>query len=196
MRADAIRNRAKILDAARVEIAAQGPEVGMDAIAAAAGVAVGTLYRHFPTKVDLVAAVLEEYVEQVTAEAAAALDAVHAGARTPLSALIGFLIEVIRISAVNKAAKGAASTLGAEDRLDESRAASAVAELIRLGIATGEVRADLTVADIYLVFASAPLNGPEAVRDRWMQLVLPCLTADAAVIRLAGMPQRPGEPGR
>jgi AcrR family transcriptional regulator len=61
LRADAARNRARILAAARDQFAAHGSEAGMDEIAAAAGVAVGTLYRHFPTKADLVAAVSENH---------------------------------------------------------------------------------------------------------------------------------------
>ncbi|GHE98783.1 helix-turn-helix domain-containing protein [Streptomyces griseoluteus] len=51
-----VRNPTKILTAAGEQTTAHGPEVGMDEIASAAGVAVGTLYRHFPTKTDLVAA--------------------------------------------------------------------------------------------------------------------------------------------
>ena len=61
-RADAVRNRASILEAARRLVAEQGTEVAMGEIARAAGVAVGTLYRHFPNKTDLLAAVVNEYV--------------------------------------------------------------------------------------------------------------------------------------
>ncbi|MFF7262461.1 TetR family transcriptional regulator [Streptomyces sp. NPDC008159] len=55
-RADAVRNRKRILDAAREQITLRGPDTGMDEIAAAAGVAVGTLFRYFPTQADLVVA--------------------------------------------------------------------------------------------------------------------------------------------
>ena len=52
MRADARRNRERILEAARAEWAAHGRDVQMDDVAQRAGVGVGTLYRHFPTKID------------------------------------------------------------------------------------------------------------------------------------------------
>lgn len=188
MRADAIRNRAKILDAARAEIAAQGPDVGMEVIAAAAGVAVGTLYRHFPTKTDLVGAVLAEYVEQITTEAEGALDRARHGA-SPLTVIVEFLREVVRISAINEAAKSAAPALGAAPG-DESRAAAAMSELIAMGIAAGQIRHDLTVADIYILISGAPLDQEEPVRERWAALVLPCLTADAARIDLELLGQR------
>jgi AcrR family transcriptional regulator len=189
MRADAVRNRAKILDAARTEIATQGPEVAMEAIAATAGVAVGTLYRHFPTKTDLVGAVLAEYVDQISTEAEAALDRARSGT-SPLTATIEFLHEVIRISAINEAAKSAAPALGAAADVDETRAAAAVSDLINLGIAAGQIRPDLTVADIYLLISAAPLNQKEPARARWAELVLPCLTADAARINLEQVAQR------
>ncbi|MFF2245951.1 TetR/AcrR family transcriptional regulator [Arthrobacter sp. NPDC058130] len=189
VRADAIRNRAKILDAARAEIAARGPDVGMEVIAAAAGVAVGTLYRHFPTKTDLVGAVLAEYIEQITTEAEAALERVRGGA-SPLTVIVVFLHEVIRISAINKAAKSAAPALGAAANVDETRAAAALSELIDLGVAAGQIRPDLTVADIYVLISAAPLDQPEPVRERWAGLVLPCLTADAAHINLDEVARR------
>jgi AcrR family transcriptional regulator len=58
-RADARRNRRKVLDAARKMFAEQGLEAPIEAVAAAAGVGVGTVYRHFPTKEDLLAALVE-----------------------------------------------------------------------------------------------------------------------------------------
>jgi AcrR family transcriptional regulator len=66
LRADAERNRRRILDAARTAFAG-GLDVGVDSIADAAGVGVGTLYRRFPTKNDLVRAVLEDWVERFVA---------------------------------------------------------------------------------------------------------------------------------
>ncbi|MHC6594051.1 TetR/AcrR family transcriptional regulator [Arthrobacter sp. C152] len=195
LRADAVRNRARILDAARAEIAEHGAEVGMEVIAATAGVAVGTLYRHFPTKTDLVAAVLSEYVEQITAEAESALAYARTGEETPLAVIVSFLREVVRISALNAAAKSAAPGLGAAAGTDESRAAAALSDLIGMGIAAGQVREDLTVADIYLIISAAPLDQPAPVRDRWAALVLPCLTADAErhfSAAAAGAPPRRG----
>src|SRR3954453_91884 len=62
LRADAERNRRRILDAARQVFAEEGLGVGVDAVARAAGVGVGTVYRRFPTKHDLLAAVIEDGV--------------------------------------------------------------------------------------------------------------------------------------
>ncbi len=62
LRADAERNRRRILDAARETFAAQGLGVGVDTIARAAGVGVGTLYRRFPTKEHLLRAIVEDRV--------------------------------------------------------------------------------------------------------------------------------------
>ena len=66
LRADAERNRRRILDAARGVFAEHGLGVGVDAVARAAGVGVGTLYRRFPTKQDLLAAVIEDGVCRLT----------------------------------------------------------------------------------------------------------------------------------
>jgi AcrR family transcriptional regulator len=63
MRADAARNRAKVLTAARETFAAEGMEAEIAAIAERAGVGVGTVYRHFPTKVALLTALTEEHLE-------------------------------------------------------------------------------------------------------------------------------------
>ncbi|MFE2944050.1 TetR/AcrR family transcriptional regulator [Streptomyces sp. NPDC059255] len=177
-RADAVRNRKKILAAGGEQITLHGPEVGMDEIAAAAGVAVGTLYRHFPTKTELVAAVVAEYVTHVAEDAHAALARVGAGARA-VDELAAFLGRVVEVSVTDRAVKAAAQTLGAEpgDRADEDRAGAAVAALIRAGQADGDIHPDVTVDDIYLLFSTAPTDRPPAARARWLTLVVPGLTA-------------------
>lgn len=77
MRADARRNNARLLDAARAVFARDGAGAPMEAIAREAGVGVGTLYRHFPKRVDLVQAVYRDDVDELVAaaeRAAAELD--------------------------------------------------------------------------------------------------------------------------
>src|ERR1700754_2562002 len=69
LRADAQRNRDRLLEAALTEFTEQGPDATLDAIAKAAGVGIGTLYRHFPTKEALVAAVYRTELERVSAAA-------------------------------------------------------------------------------------------------------------------------------
>ena len=65
LRADARRNVERLLEAARVAIARDGPDASLDDIARDAGVGSGTLYRHFPTRVDLLEAVYREEVERL-----------------------------------------------------------------------------------------------------------------------------------
>lgn len=60
LRADAVRNRAKVLDAARAAFAEHGAEAQIEDVARRAGVGVGTVYRHFPTKQALAEALVEE----------------------------------------------------------------------------------------------------------------------------------------
>jgi AcrR family transcriptional regulator len=70
LRADARRNRERILAAATEAFAAEGSAVQMDAVAHRAGVGVGTLYRHFPTKEALIAELAGYQVEQCAATTA------------------------------------------------------------------------------------------------------------------------------
>src|SRR5215470_6334470 len=75
MRADARRNRQRVLAAAATAFAAHGADVPIDVIAQQAGVGPGTVYRHFPTKEALFEAVMLDRFAQITAEARARLDA-------------------------------------------------------------------------------------------------------------------------
>jgi AcrR family transcriptional regulator len=64
-RADSVRNRERVLEAAKAVFAAGGPEGSLEAVARQAGVGVGTLYRHFPTRQALFEAVYRHEVEQL-----------------------------------------------------------------------------------------------------------------------------------
>src|SRR5712671_4296203 len=64
-RADAVRNRERVLEAAKAVFSAGGAEASLEAVARAAGVGIGTLYRHFPTREDLFEAVYRREVQQL-----------------------------------------------------------------------------------------------------------------------------------
>jgi AcrR family transcriptional regulator len=64
-RVDAVRNRERVLDAAKAVFSAGGPEASLEAVARRAGVGIGTLYRHFPTREALFEAVYRREVEHL-----------------------------------------------------------------------------------------------------------------------------------
>src|SRR5436305_3770092 len=66
-RADAVRNRARIVETASSVFAARGSDASLEEIARGAGVGIGTLYRHFPTRDDLVAAVFRDRIDELQA---------------------------------------------------------------------------------------------------------------------------------
>ena len=138
-RADAVRNRTSILEAARQLVTEQGTEVAMGEIARAAGVAVGTLYRHFPNKADLLAAVVNEYVEILAEDAQDAWARVEAGRADAAQELLEFLERALEMIARSHTAKVVARALGAEvDYAEpETRAIEALERLIEAGGRTG-----------------------------------------------------------
>jgi AcrR family transcriptional regulator len=86
VRADAVKNRQRILEAAEATFAAEGLAVPIDRVAERAGVGVGTLYRHFPTKEALFEAIVMTRLEDLVAAAQSAADA-----EDPTEALFAFL---------------------------------------------------------------------------------------------------------
>ena len=176
-RADAVRNRTAILEAAKQLVTEQGTEVAMGEIARAAGVAVGTLYRHFPNKADLLAAVVNEYVEALADDAQGAWERVEAGRADAAQELLGFLERALEMIARSHAAKTVAQALGAEVEYaePETRATEALGRLIEAGRASGRLRRDLTVSDLYVLMVFYPGDGSVEVRRRWLELIRPGL---------------------
>ena len=185
VRVDAARNRARILEVARALIARDGPSVSMDEIAREAGVAVGTLYRHHPTKAALVAAVVEHSLEQIARAAQGAIDRVSAGSAAGPELAELFRV-VARRHASDDAVKAAAAALGAavpvldggsEPRFApetaEAAAWEAIQELLAHALAEGSVRADLTALDLVALLLGTPSPPiPDQVRDRYIEVVL------------------------
>src|SRR6201991_2623031 len=90
LRADAARNRARVLEVAYDTFAAEGLSVPIDEIARRAGVGAGTVYRHFPTKEDLYRAVVEDRIGTIVEDGRALL-----GEGDPGEALFAFLRSMV-----------------------------------------------------------------------------------------------------
>ena len=148
MRADARRNRAQILAAAEQAFSEEGLGVPVDEIARRAGVGAGTLYRHFPTKEALFEAVVVQHMELLAAEARAALDA-----DSPAAALFGFISRLATEGRTKRnlvdALTGAGIDIKAVAAGPKADFEQAFAALLVKAQQAGEVRPDLTVADLF-----------------------------------------------
>ena len=184
VRVDAQRNRDRILEAARALVAETGVDATMEDIARHAGVAVGTLYRHFPAKEDLVAAVVEDSLAQMASLTEGALAAVHAGA--PPGAAIGELFrEIAERHATDQAFKSAAGRLDVNAEIAAAspgspiaRSVAAISELLERAQIAEQIRGDLTLADLGVLLAAVPGAGvaPEQ-RARFVDIVIAGLAA-------------------
>ena len=150
LRRDAQANRDRIVAAARAAFAAEGIEVPVEEIARRAGVGMGTLYRHFPAKEDLIDAVLEDaFAEFISAaEQALAEQDAWAGFR-------GFLERVFALHAENRGLKDIIATRAhgkARAEAMRARMRPLLRRLIERAQEQGALRDDFTLEDMPLVF--------------------------------------------
>jgi AcrR family transcriptional regulator len=146
-RADAVRNRERVLEAAKTVFSAGGPEASLEAVARAAGVGIGTLYRHFPTREALFEAVYRREVQQLAdlaEELKQEADAVEA--------LRHWMRSNVRFVATKKG-MSAALALAAYTNSELysysfERLTRAVGGLLERAVAAGEIRDDISPADI------------------------------------------------
>jgi AcrR family transcriptional regulator len=152
-RSDAIRNRELILEAAKAVFSAGGSDASLEAVARRAGVGIGTLYRHFPTREALFEAVYRREVEQL-GELAEQLK--HSA--DPLGALRHWLRSTVEFVATKKGMSGAlalAASGSAElKKYSSDRLTKAVGALLDRAVAAGDVRSDVSPEDLIRVLVS------------------------------------------
>jgi AcrR family transcriptional regulator len=160
LRADARRNRERILAAARDVFVELGPEAPLDEIAVRAGVGIGTLYRRFPDRRSLMRAVVLDVLERVMQEAELALteepDAASALARYMHRALD------LRVSAVIPTLLGQVALDDEELLRVRQRSSGLIERMIEQAQVEGMLRPDVAFGDIALLLVrmSRPLPGP------------------------------------
>ena len=147
-RADAIRNRERVLEAAKAVFSQGGPEASLEAVARHAGVGIGTLYRHFPTREALYEAVYRREVEQLVELGKHLVETKIA----PVEALRRWLRAGVEFMATKKGMAAALATAarGSPELVAYSlnRLTSAMEELLQRAAAAGEIRADIDPEDL------------------------------------------------
>ncbi|WP_431246891.1 TetR/AcrR family transcriptional regulator [Leifsonia xyli] len=172
-RADAARNRAAILDAARPALAGGG-DPSLEAIARSAGVGIGTLYRHFPTREDLVAAVYATELDTVLATMDALLDAHPADValRAFLRNYSGFIAtkrgmaETVRAGAL----RSAAASADTRRRVNET-----IAQCLAAGAQQGVLRPDVAADDVTAAMVGVYLSTEQSVDAQQAERLLDLL---------------------
>lgn len=166
LRADAARNRDLLLSAAEVEFAARGIDASVADIARRAGLAKGTVFRHFATKEQLIAAIVAKHITALTAKAGALVDASDPG---------GALLEFLTAAADRRQQHDLTflMAISADDstvRQLRAQLHDDIGSLVDRAQASGAVRSDITGTDIFLLIC-APVhvveNLPGAPPDLW-----------------------------
>lgn len=171
LRADARRNRQAIIDAARLLFAELGLEVQMPDVARAANVGVGTVYRHFPTKDQLIAAIAAQQFERMAERAREDLDAPD-----PWEGIADFLRFAIQIQADDR---GLCEVMSSRPELMDTAAQDAGLpelgdQLVKRAQSSGQLRPDLDWQDLPMIacgLGHITHGGPVPSVGRWPRLV-------------------------
>jgi AcrR family transcriptional regulator len=147
LRADAIANRQRILDAAEAVFSSEGVSVPIDRVAEQAGVGVGTVYRHFPTKEDLFEAIVMTRIDDLLERGR-----VEAAAGEPGSALFSYLHQFARQAVAKHDLFDALGAAGIDfkdrcaGKVDEMK--EGFGRLLSRAQQVGEVREDMSVDEL------------------------------------------------
>jgi AcrR family transcriptional regulator len=177
LRADAERNREHVLKVAQEVFAAEGLAVPIDEIARRAGLGVGTLYRHFPTKEALFLAIVVDRMEHLGAEARAL-----AHAPDPGEAFFGFLSRMVHEGSAKKdfmdALSGTREELGRTLAGIKASYRAALAVLLERAQDSGAVRRDVSVSEVHALLtgtlAALDQRGRDAAQARKRLVAIVC----------------------
>jgi AcrR family transcriptional regulator len=191
LRADAERNRRRLLDAAEALFRERGLDVGVAEIAQRAGVGRGTLFRNFPTKQDLIAAIVIERMREAAATARSLLDAPDPG-----EALFGFLEEIVGPQQLDSRAlfDAIGDTFLANEQIRAAHAevVAAIDNLLTRAKEAGAVRGDVGAMDVLMLVkgaveaASAFASSEPGIVTRQLDLVRAAFSPIAADRPLRG----------
>jgi AcrR family transcriptional regulator len=179
LRADARRNRERILESARTVFAEFGAEAQMDDVARRAGVGVGTVYRHFPTKEALMVELVRQKFRLFADRAHRALDA----DTEPFEALIGVMRQNANTAAADAATQlalaGAGEHIWSQARAEQEELLAATDELIARARQAKTIRPDVRGTDIGMLMCGVcssmgfPMRGFDW--ERHLELVVDML---------------------
>jgi AcrR family transcriptional regulator len=184
LRSDAARNRAALVAAAREVMAERGLEAPLDEIARRAGIGNATLYRHFPRRVDLIAAVFADRMADYARAVQAALDADE-----PWQGLCGYIAAAAELQVHDRGIADLITmdvSMAPEIEALRDQAFHRLVEVIERAKATGALRTDATPEDIVVILqANAGLvtrahGATDQASRRLIHLLLDGLRADAA----------------
>ncbi len=182
LRADARRNHEKLVAAAAAAFAESGLDAQIEDIARRAGVGVGTLYRHFPTKDALIGALAEEHFARLADTVEAALEDVGDAWNT-FAATIWRIADTVATDVAWCEIVGGHPTAVQEASRGQHRLAAATSTLLARAQASGAMRADVTVADISTIMcgfghiAAAQRAGAGLDWKRYLEIALDGLRA-------------------
>ena len=145
LRKDAVRNRTLLIDAAREVFARRGLEASLDDVAKHAGLGVGTAYRHFANKHELLTALMSQTIDQIVAEAERA-----AQMKDPWQALVAFMEAALEVQARDRGLREVFMGVHDSEMLDRvhDRLSPPLNDIVRRARRAKVVRSDLEVTDV------------------------------------------------
>ena len=160
-RADSARNRQLLIDAAKAGFTDVGLTVSLEEIARRAGVGIGTLYRHFPTREAVVEAVYRREVEQLAEAVPQLLQTSPAGEALHkwMHLFVDYIATKRIIAPSLGAAAGRTSTLYASS---VELITNAISTLVKRAIASGDVRRDIDPSDLLRAMVGVSYGNPDA----------------------------------